>query len=398
LADILAKTEGEAFSEFLQKASVFRQPVNQTAFKGIGTPDSLSKGVDLTLLEKEEVSGHKPVFWVNPVIRESQWAKLSRSEQKQFHQIAMNWYDHEISTSDSPDHEYLQEVVYHALSSDNIRIACRHSITLGQYLENLLLYKDKQQVQQTVADRITEHVIEEAISQKDENISVLLNNLGNTYAALGDANKAIEYLEKALEIDLKVFGDRHPNVAIRYNNLGSAYRALGEANKAIEYYEKSLEIDLKVFGDRHPNVARDYNNLGSAYSDLGNANKAIVYYEKSLEIDLKVFGDRHPNMAIDYNNLGSAYSDLGNANKAIVYFEKSLEIDLKVFGDQHPNVAIRYNNLGSAYSDLGNANKAIVYYEKSLEVFTTIYGKDHPSTRTVNKNLDSIKEQSKKIK
>jgi tetratricopeptide (TPR) repeat protein len=80
------------------------------------------------------------------------------------------------------------------------------------------------------------------------------------------------------------------------------------------------------------------------------------------------------------------------------FLEKSLEIDLKVFGDQHPNVARDYNNLGSAYSYLGDTNKAIEYLEKSLEVFTTIYGKDHPSTKTVNKNLNSIKEQSKKVK
>jgi len=263
LADILADTEGEAFSEFLQKASVFKQPVDQTAFEGIGSVEFLSKGVDLTLLEKEEVSGHKPVFWVNPVIRESQWAKLSRSEQKQFHQIAMNWYDHEISTSDSPDHEYLQEVLYHALASDNIRIACRHSITLGQYLNNLLLYKDKQQVQQAVADRITEHVIEEAISRKDENISVLLNNLGSTYSYLGDANKAIEHYEKSLEINLKVFGDQHPNVAIDYNNLGLAYSDLGDANKAIEYLEKSLEVFTTIYGKDHPSTKTVNKNFNS---------------------------------------------------------------------------------------------------------------------------------------
>ena len=78
--------------------------------------------------------------------------------------------------------------------------------------------------------------------------------------------------------------------------------------------------------------------------------------------------------------------------KAIEYLEKSLVIDLKVFGDQHPNVAIDYNNLGLAYSALSDANKAIEYLEKSLEVLITIYGKDHPSTKTVNKNLNSIKE------
>ena len=395
MADILADTEGEAFSVFIQQASVFRRPVDQTAFEGIGTVDSLSKGVDLTLLEKEEVLGHVPVFWVNPVIRERQWAKLSRTKQKQMHQIAVDWYDQQISAIDSPDYEYLQEVVYHALASDNVRIACLHSVTLGQYLERLLLYNDKQQFQQTVADRITAHVIEEPISKKYENVSVLVNALGSTYSDLGDANKAIECYEKALEIDLKVFGDQHPNVGTYYNNLGGAYRDLGDANKAIEYFEKALEIDLKVFGDQHPNVATRYNNLGSTYRALGDANKAIEYYEKALEIHLKVFGDQHPNVATTTNNLGLAYRDLGDANKAIEYFEKALEIDLKVFGDQHPDVATDYNNLGGAYRALGDANKAIEYYEKALEVLTTIYGKEHPSTKTVNKNLIFIKEQSK---
>jgi len=294
LADILANTEGEAFSKFLQQASVFRRPVDQSAFEGIGALDALAKGVDLTLLEKEEVEGLKSVFRVHPVIREKRWAKLSTSEQKQMHQIAMNWYDREISTDDSPDYEYLREAVYHALASGNIRIACRHSVTLGEYLDHLLLYKDKQQLQQAVADDITEDVIEEAISQEDGDIGVLLNDLGLAYRALGDTYKAIENYEKALEIDLKVFGDQHPKVAIRYNNLGGAYRALGDAFKAIKYYEKALEIDLKVFGDQHPSVAIRCNNLGGAFSDLGDAFKAIEYCEKALGILTAVYGKNHP--------------------------------------------------------------------------------------------------------
>lgn len=206
----------------------------------------------------------------------------------------MNWNDREMSTDDSPDYEYLREAVYHALASGNIRTACRHSVALGKYLDRLLLYKDKQQLQQAVADSVTEHVIEEAISQKDGGIGVLLNDLGLTYRALGDAYKAIEYYEKALEIDLKVFGDQHPKIAIRYNNLGGAYRGLGDALKAIKYYEKALEIDLNVFGDQHPSVAIRYNNLGGAYIDLGDAFKAIEYCEKALGILTAVYGKNHP--------------------------------------------------------------------------------------------------------
>ena len=183
----------------------------------------------------------------------------------------MNWYDREMSTDDSPDYEYLREAVYHALASGNIRTACRHSVTLGKYLDHLLLYKDKQQLQQAVADNITEHVIEEAISQKDGDIGVLLNDLGLTYRALGDAYKAIEYYEKALEIDLKVFGDQHPSVAIRYNNLGGAYIDLGDAFKAIEYCEKALGILTAVYGKNHPST------------QTVNANLEIIKPQKILD-------------------------------------------------------------------------------------------------------------------
>ncbi len=432
LADFLARIEGEDFNNFLRKSSVFRRPVAQRAFEPIGEADLLERGVGLTLFEREQVQGREDKYWVNPVIRENQWGKLSLLDQKRQHRAALDWYGQVISSSDSPDYDHLGEAVYHALASDNVSAACRHSVPLGRYLEQLLLYEETKRLQEMVSDRITDRVVEEAISSKDEYIAMLLNNLGSitatlgeakkaieyyekaldivtevygeqhsyvaktnnnlgaAYNALGEADKAIEYFEKALDIDLKVFGDMHPDTAIDYNNLGEAYRDLGQANKAIGYYEKALGIDLKVFGDMHPTVAIRYNNLGLAYHDLGQANKAVKYYEKALGIDLKVFGDMHPNVATRFNNLGSAYSDLGQADKAIEYFEKALDIDLKVFGDMHPKVATRYNNLGGAYRALGQAGTAIEYYEKALGILTEAYGEQHPHVATTNNNLGSV--------
>ncbi|MGA1841058.1 MAG: tetratricopeptide repeat protein, partial [bacterium] len=366
LAEFLMEIEGKEFSDFLRQALVFRRPVAQKAFDDIGDVQLLEKGVGLTLFEKEHVAGQDAQYWVNPVIREKQWNKQTESDQKKLHQIALDWYDRIISGSESPDYEYLKEAVYHALASDNIIPACRYSIDLGKYMEQLLLYEDKKNLQKKVADRITKKVIEEATSKKDDNIAELLNNLGITYYTLGEALKAIKYYEKALGIDLKVFGDKHPNVARDYNNLGSAYSYLGEVQKAIEYYEKALGIIMGVYGEYHTYVATTNNNLGSAYRDLGEAQKAIEYYEKALGIFMGVYGEYHPYVAITNNNLGLAYRDLGEAQKAIEYYEKALCIDLKVFGDKHPNVATRYNNLGLAYSDLGQVQKAIEYYEKAL--------------------------------
>ena len=60
--------------------------------------------------------------------------------------------------------------------------------------------------------------------------------------------------EKALAIDLKVWGDQHPKVAVYFSNLGSAWDALGDSKKAIEYYDRALGIFMAVYGHDHPDT------------------------------------------------------------------------------------------------------------------------------------------------
>jgi tetratricopeptide (TPR) repeat protein len=70
--------------------------------------------------------------------------------------------------------------------------------------------------------------------------------------ALGDSKKAITYLEQALAIGRKIYGENHPAVATRLSNLGTAWNALGDSKKAITYLEQAHSIFQEVFGDQHP--------------------------------------------------------------------------------------------------------------------------------------------------
>jgi len=196
---------------------------------------------------------------------------------------------------------------------------------------------------------------------KDRNMEGMhLGNLGRTYAALGDAKKAIEYYEQALAIAREI-GDRMGEGA-DLGNLGSAYAALGDAKKAIEYYEQRLSIAREI-GDRMGEGA-GLGNLGNAYAALGDAKKAIEYYEQALTIVHEI-GDRRGEGA-DLGNLGNAYAALGDAKKAIEYYEQALAIDREI-GDRRGE-GVDLGNLGNAHAALGDAKKAIEYYELALAI------------------------------
>jgi tetratricopeptide (TPR) repeat protein len=387
LADISISTANKPFNWFIHKSSVFRQPERASAFKAVGAAALLEKGVDLTFFEKEDVRGQEAVYWVMPVIRERYWKQLDTKTRQSMHRLALDWYEQKITESATAAPNDLEEALYHALMSGNIRIACRHAVSLGAHLKQLLLYREAIKIQSKVTDKITESVKREAIEAKDANVSILFNQLGTIYRDLGEADKARLYFEKALILDLKIFGDGHPKVATRYNNLGIVQNDLGNPQGAIEYFKKAQAINLQIFGEKHPQIALSFNNIGVAFRELGNPRKAIFYFEKSLSVDLSLFGEKDATVAIDYNNLATAYRDLGDTRKAIVFFEKARETGLQIFGEKHPHISSVFANLGTVHRDLGDASKAISYYQKSLSIDLDIFGDKHPHIAYTYSNL-----------
>ena len=217
------------------------------------------------------------------------------------------------------------------------------------------------------------------------------NNLGVAYQSKGDYDEAIEYFYKSLKIYLKKLGSEDPDVALNYNNLGLTYSMKGDYDKAIEYFQKSLKINLKKLGSEDPNVAINYNNLGFACDGKGDHDEAIEYYKKSLEINLAKLGSEHPNVARDYNNLGDSYRIKGDYDEAIEDFQKSLKINLKKLGPEHPDVAVMYSNLGMVYIEKGDYDKAFEYAQKALNIARGSLGSNHPHTKIIQENVNYAK-------
>jgi signal transduction histidine kinase len=69
-----------------------------------------------------------------------------------------------------------------------------------------------------------------------------------------------------------------------YNLLGLIYNELGEFDKAIEYMNKALEsIDDKVIPIVFQSKATSLNNLGYIYQNINNHNQAKIYLQQALD-------------------------------------------------------------------------------------------------------------------
>lgn len=224
-------------------------------------------------------------------------------------------------------------------------------------------------------------------NENHSDIATCYNNIGGVYNSLGDYIRALEYLEKALKIQLELFDETHPDVAMCFNNIGLVYNNQGDYSMALEYYGKALRIQQNIFGKNHPDVARSYNNIGLAYTNLDECPLALEYLKTALKIRQEILGDNHPDVATCYNNIGLVYDIMHDYPLALEYYERALRIQQIIFGENHPNTAASYHNIGCVFNSQQDYTLGSEYLTKAMEVWLGIFGDTHPNIATCYDNI-----------
>ena len=77
----------------------------------------------------------------------------------------------------------------------------------------------------------------------------------------------------------------------------------GKYDKAIEFYNKSLKIDLATLGENHPSTAKSYNNIATLYYEIEKYQKAYDFMGKAIPIMELKLGKNHPDVKVLKDNL-----------------------------------------------------------------------------------------------
>lgn len=225
---------------------------------------------------------------------------------------------------------------------------------------------------------------QKAYEENPKNLDVTIN-LANAYDELKDFDKAIEFYNKAIEID--------KTCALAFNNRGYSYFNKKEYENALQDYDKAILLNpkLQIAKDNRTRLLeviaekeefkdiiskseqgqkdwQYYFNLGMAEARLGEYQKAKDAYNQALSLN--------SNYAQAYLFRGILEHGKGNLDDANSDYSHALKIDDKLIDAYFNRAQIVFSKENPTDEDLKNAltdlNKAVELDPKFIDALYSI--------------------------
>ena len=208
-------------------------------------------------------------------------------------------------------------------------------------------------------------------------------NIGVVMVTMKDFDEARMLFAKGLDITDQLKGSVPTALLLKlYDGMGAALAGKADAEKkpypseVKTYREKALDLCLRIYGEKNINTAGVYHNLGSVYAyvdirqvvdndtlsiyDITNSQKGLEYLVRSLEIKkelapqnlrpIKETESLVRLIAKIYYVLGMRNYEKGNIQKMTFYFQKSQDV-FKIASDPEDEPVIKA--ITSALSAVG---------------------------------------------
>ncbi|MFL5763046.1 MAG: tetratricopeptide repeat protein [Bacteroidia bacterium] len=199
-------------------------------------------------------------------------------------------------------------------------------------------------------------------------IAAGLGNVGVVHLAISDYPTALKFLLQSLEVadeNKTKFPDNHRLAFIRANalaNIGLCYFDIGDAAKALEYNNHAVDA-YTVLGDQR-NVIATLNTIANILNDQKKYRDAIALQKKILKMNAGNGDDPFFKIEI-LNNLGTRYERVNLPDSALYYF--NLQFDIPELQKDEKQLGIAYHNVGEVNYHLGNEKQGVENILRSLE-------------------------------
>ena len=216
-----------------------------------------------------------------------------------------------------------------------------------------------------------------ASPSEEAELAVAITTLANLHFDAGRLDVSETMNKRALEMDRRIHGERHPHVADDLLNLGSIQSSRGHHAEAAAYNRDALAILEAWYGADHPETASAMTILAQSLSPQQKYEEASVLLRRASETQERVYGLSHPRVAFVLNELGLVAfrrKDLVEAEHA---FRRTLEIYRAAYDGRQVRVGIAMANLASVYLARGQHAQAEQLFTETIALYRTLLPADH---------------------
>ncbi len=253
----------------------------------------------------------------------------------------------------------------------DLAATARATTALGLVLENRGNYEQ-------AIDVLTEAARLDSLAHLPErDFAATLTELANCHFYAGNYAVSDSLNRRVLELDRKLYGDRHPNVAADLINLGAIRQELGHYDESERFYREALDIYRSWYGENHYETAASLTMLGRTLIYQKRLAEAEGMLQEALAIRVRVYGPRHQSVASTINELGRVAQQQGRLDEAEASFRRMVEIYRAIYNDKHYLIGIALSNLAGVYTDRKNYTEAERLFKEAIRRYEETLPADH---------------------
>ena len=175
------------------------------------------------------------------------------------------------------------------------------------------------------------------------------NSIAMDYLKLENYRDSLSLLKKAEETlnsdENEIIPNRLKLMGITLNNLGCYYKKHRQPKVALNYLEKALEVELQTESD-NVNLAGSHLNICAVLSSLSKHREALKHARQAQALLESAHGEETysfektvtlvTSLIITYFNAGVELEHMGKYPDALGYYQIGHDLSKKELGNRHP--------------------------------------------------------------
>jgi serine/threonine protein kinase len=244
-------------------------------------------------------------------------------------------------------------------------------------------------------DRAAKH-IDHKFSDQPLVEAAIRESIGLTYEDLGQPDRALPHLRRALDLHLKNLGPENRVTLGNRSDLTGVLLALAKYTEAEKEIRGALEVMRRVLGEEDRFTLITRGRLAAALQEQRKYGEAEKEYRAVLAARERVLGAEHPETLSSRNNLANLLQAQRRYAEAEKEHRAVLAIRERVLGAEHPATLASRSNLANTLYYRGKPAEAEREHRAVLAIEQRILGPEHPSTVASRTNLaNALDDQGK---